>query len=60
MLDAYLLERLLAAAVLVAEIADITRFPTPARLCSWSGLTPSHRESDIKVTAGTSPNRGPR
>src|SRR6266496_1123879 len=25
-------------AVLVAEIGDITRFATPARLCSWAGL----------------------
>ena len=27
-------------AVIVAEIGDITRFPNPARLCSWTGLTP--------------------
>ena len=25
----------ISAAVLVAEIGDITRFPTPAHLCSW-------------------------
>ena len=40
------------AAVLVAEIGDITRFATPARLCSWAGLTPRHRESDTTVTRG--------
>jgi transposase len=40
------------AAVLVAEIGDITRFATPARLCSWAGLTPRHRESDVKVRRG--------
>jgi len=40
------------AAVLVAEIGDITRFPGPARLCSWAGLTPRHRESDVKVSRG--------
>jgi transposase len=40
------------AAVLVAEIGDITRFPDPARLCSWAGLTPRHRESDVKVRRG--------
>lgn len=40
------------AAVLVAEIGDITRFPHPARLCSWAGLTPRHRESDVKVSRG--------
>jgi transposase len=40
------------AAVLVAEIGDITRFAHPARLCSWAGLTPRHRESDVKVSRG--------
>lgn len=40
------------AAVLVAEIGDITRFATPARLCSWAGLTPRHRESNTKVSRG--------
>src|SRR6266536_2774467 len=39
-------------AVLVAEIGDITRFATPARLCSWAGLTPRQRESDTKVSRG--------
>ena len=39
-------------AVIVAEIGDITRFPHPARLCSWAGLTPRHRESDLKVSRG--------
>jgi transposase len=34
------------AAVLVAEIGDITRFGHPAR------LTPRHRESDVKVSRG--------
>ena len=40
------------AAVIVAEIGDITRFRHPARLCSWAGLTPRHRESDVKVSRG--------
>jgi transposase len=39
-------------AVIVAEIGDITRFPRPAGLCSWAGLTPRHRESDVKVSRG--------
>jgi transposase len=39
-------------AVIVAEIGDITRFPRPAELCSWTGLTPRHRESDTKVSRG--------
>ncbi|MEN1888992.1 transposase [Streptomyces mirabilis] len=37
------------AAVFVAEIGDVTRFPTPKQLSSWVGLTPRHRESDVKV-----------
>jgi transposase len=36
------------AAILVAEIGDVTRFPTPRHLCSWAGLTPGRRESDRK------------
>jgi transposase len=36
------------AAILVAEIGDVTRFPTPRHLCSWTGLTPGRRESDRK------------
>ena len=40
------------AAVAVAEIGDISRFPSPGQLCSWAGLTPRHRESDLKVTRG--------
>ena len=38
------------AAIFVAEIGDVTRFPTPPHLCSWAGLTPAHRESDVKAT----------
>jgi len=30
------------AAVIAAGIGDITRFSSPARLCSWAGLTPRH------------------
>jgi transposase len=40
------------AAVAVAEIGDISRFRSPGQLCSWAGLTPRHRESDIKVARG--------
>lgn len=40
------------AAVFVAEIGDVTRFPRPERLCSWAGLTPRHRESDTLVRRG--------
>jgi transposase len=40
------------AAVTVAEIGDIRRFSCPAKLCCWAGLTPRHRESDLKVARG--------
>jgi transposase len=39
-------------AVIVAEIGDVRRFGSAGRLCSWAGLTPRHRESDLKVTRG--------
>ena len=37
------------AAVIVAEIGDIRRFPGPWQLASWAALTPRHCESDTKV-----------
>jgi transposase len=40
------------AAVFVAEIGDVQRFAGPAHLCSWAGLTPTHRESDTVVRRG--------
>ena len=35
------------AAVFVAEIGDVRRFSYPQQLCSWAGLTPRLRESDL-------------
>ena len=40
------------AAVFVAEIGDVTRFPTAGALCCWAGLTPRHYESDKTVHRG--------
>ena len=40
------------AAIFTAEIGDVTRFASPAKLCSWAGLTPKHRESDTTVRRG--------
>ncbi len=40
------------AAVFVAEIGDVDRFATPAKLCCWAGLTPRHHESDTTVRRG--------
>ena len=50
----------ISAAVLVAEIGDVSRFPTPAHLCSWVGLTPKHRESDLKTRRGRISKQGSR
>ena len=46
------------AAVFVAEIGDVTRFPTPGHLTSWAGLTPRHHESDTTVTRGRITKQG--
>jgi len=48
------------AAVIVAEIGDITRFKNAGQLCSWAGLTPRHRESDLKVARGHVTKQGSR
>jgi transposase len=49
-----------SAAVLIAEIGDVSRFPSPAQLCSWVGLTPTHRESDLKTRRGHISKQGSR
>ena len=36
------------------------RFPGPAQLASWAGLTPKHRESDASVTRGHVTKQGSR
>jgi transposase len=46
------------AAVLVAEIGDVSRFRSPEALCSWAGLTPRHRESDVKTVRGRITKQG--
>jgi transposase len=40
------------AAILVAEIGDVNRFRSAEALCSWAGLTPRHRQSDVIVHRG--------
>ena len=40
------------AAIFVSEIGDVTRFASARHLCSWAGLTPTHRESDQNVRRG--------
>lgn len=48
------------AAVFVAELGDVTRFVDAARVCSWTGLTPRHRESDTTVHRGSITKQGSR
>jgi transposase len=37
------------ALMMLAEIGDITRFPSARKLASWAGLTPTVRGSDLTV-----------
>jgi transposase len=48
------------AAVIIAEIGDVTRFRNAGQLCSWAGLTPRHRESGTKVSRGHVTRQGSR
>ena len=48
------------AAVFVAELGDVTRFPDPSRLAGWAGLTPRHRESDTEAHRGHITKQGSR
>ena len=47
------------ALVILAEIGDITRFPTARKLASWAGLTPTVRGSDRTVRHGHISKQGP-
>jgi len=47
-------------AVFVAEIGDVSRFATAARLTCWAGLTPKHHESDTHVHRGRITKQGSR
>ncbi len=48
------------AAVITAEIGDLSRFRNPGQLCSRAGLTPRHRESETKVAPGHVTRQGSR
>ena len=45
------------ALVMLAEIGDISRFPSARKLASWAGLTPTVRGSDRTVRHGHIPGR---
>ncbi|MEV7859467.1 IS110 family transposase [Streptomyces hirsutus] len=42
----------LTALMIVAEVGDITRFPSARKLAAWAGLTPTVRGSDLTVRHG--------
>jgi transposase len=46
------------AAVLVAEIGDVSRFAAAQKLTCWAGLTPRHHESDTTVHRGRITKQG--
>ncbi len=48
------------AAVVVAEVWDVSRFPSPDRLCSWAGLTPTEHSSAEHTRRGHISKQGSR
>jgi transposase len=40
------------AMLVIAEVGDVTRFPTARHLCSWAGMTPTVRSSDQRIRLG--------
>ncbi len=50
----------LIAAVILAEIGDISRFNSPKALCNWAGLTPRVHKSDEVVRHGRISKQGSR
>jgi len=48
------------AAIFVAEIGDVSRFISARHLCSWAGLTPTHKQSDVTVHRGHITKQGSR
>lgn len=48
---------LLTAALVVAEVWGLSRFPSADKLCSWAGLTPRSAPAPSTPGGGTSPSR---
>jgi transposase len=46
------------AMLIIAEIGDITRFPSARHLCAWAGLTPTIRSSDGRARLGHISHQG--
>jgi len=47
-------------ATFIAEVGDISRFPSPAKLASYAGLSPKVRQSGRSVNSVTKPRGGNR
>lgn len=50
----------ITAAIVVAEVGDIHRFPSARQFCSWCGLTPSERSSAEHTRRGHITKQGSR
>jgi transposase len=50
----------MTAAVVIAEVWDVTRFPSPQHLSSWAGLTPTERSSAEHTRRGHISKQGSR
>lgn len=51
---------LTTAAIVVAEVWDVSRFPSARHLCSWAGLTPAERSSGEATRRGHITKQGSR
>lgn len=50
----------ITAALVLAEIGDVSRFASPNRLCSWAGLTPTEHSSAQRTRRGHISKQGSR
>jgi transposase len=48
------------AMLVIAEVGDVSRFPSARKLCAWAGLTPTVRSSDGKARLGNISKQGSR
>lgn len=48
------------AMLVIAEVGDVSRFPSARKLCAWAGLTPTVRSSDGKARLGHISKQGSR